>query len=85
MNHYKTTAGTVIPVLNRALATFLLLGLISSSFATQPAHSDDLTGAVQMDYERHLGELFDYFHRNPELSMMETQTAKRLTKELQAA
>ena len=85
MNHYKTTAGTVIPVLNRALAAFLLLGLISSSFATQPAHSDDLTGAVQMDYERHLGELFDYFHRNPELSMMETQTAKRLTKELQAA
>jgi hippurate hydrolase len=44
-----------------------------------------LSQAVAKDYQQHLGSLFDHFHRNPELSFMETQTAARLAKELREA
>lgn len=49
------------------------------------SQADALSRAVQQDYDRHLGALFDYFHRNPELSMMETNTAARLASELREA
>jgi amidohydrolase len=51
---------------------------------SQFAQADNLSKQVQMDYNKHLGGLFDYFHRNPELSSMETETAARLAKELRA-
>ena len=85
MNTPKIATASAMPRLNQALAAFLLLSLLFIGFAAPFAHSDDLAKAVQKDYNSHLGELFDYFHRNPELSMMETNTAKRLAKELQAA
>jgi hippurate hydrolase len=44
-----------------------------------------LSQAVAKDYQQHLGSLWDHFHRNPELSFMETQTAARLAKELREA
>lgn len=50
-----------------------------------PVLADDLARAVEQDYKAHLGALFDYFHRNPELSHMEHQTAARLAKELRDA
>ena len=62
----------------------LALGIASTAF-TQPATADDLSNAVEADYDQHLGALFDYFHRNPELSSMETKTAARLADELRAA
>lgn len=34
------------------------------------------------DYKEHLGDLWDHFHRNPELSLMEVKTAKRLATEI---
>ncbi|MEM1229028.1 MAG: amidohydrolase [Pseudomonadota bacterium] len=37
------------------------------------------------DYKQHLGPLFDHFHRNPELSLVEFETAKRMAAELRAA
>jgi amidohydrolase len=40
---------------------------------------------IQQDYNQHLGALFTHFHQHPELSHLETQTAKRLAKELRAA
>ncbi|MEP4484509.1 MAG: amidohydrolase [Halioglobus sp.] len=49
------------------------------------ANSDELSNEVDKDYEAHLGDLFDFFHRNPELSTMETKTAARLAEELRAA
>ncbi len=55
------------------------LGTIAS------ASADDLSRAVHKDYKNHLATVFDYFHRNPELSSLEIQTAKRLAKELRAA
>jgi len=63
-----------------AIATALCVTLfVPSLFA------DDLSEAVETDYHQHLGALYEYFHRNPELSMMETKTAARLAEELRTA
>jgi amidohydrolase len=45
----------------------------------------ELATAVAKDYSGHLAALFDHFHRNPELSFMETKTAAHLAAELRAA
>lgn len=39
---------------------------------------------IAQDYDQHLAALWDHFHRNPELSLMEVKTAKRLAKEIRA-
>ncbi|MEM6641045.1 MAG: amidohydrolase, partial [Pseudomonadota bacterium] len=49
------------------------------------AQAESLEAVVQADYENHLGDLFRFFHRNPELSTMETKTAARLADELRSA
>jgi amidohydrolase len=63
--------------------------LVAIGFAgfvsTQEANADALSDAVEADYDQHLAVLFDYFHRNPELSSMEVKTAARLAEELRAA
>ena len=51
--------------------------------ATDPSQAA-LAPAVKADYDQRLGTLFDWFHRNPELSYMETRTAARMAKELRA-
>ncbi|MDH3404392.1 MAG: amidohydrolase [Acidobacteriota bacterium] len=51
----------------------------------QAVAADGLAAEVQADYDAYLGELFVHFHRHPELSMMETETAARLARELRAA
>jgi len=66
------------------LKLLLALVIVSTGF-TQTATADDLSNAVEADYDQHLGALYDYFHRNPELSSMETKTAARLADELRAA
>ena len=63
-------------MMTRACTVLLAAALIF------PAHADELSRAVSKDYARHLDDVFDYFHRNPELSMMETRTAARLAAEL---
>ena len=60
------------------LATLLTLGSLSAA-------ATPLSDQIQQDYQQHLGALFTHFHQHPELSHMETQTAKRLAKELRAA
>jgi hippurate hydrolase len=60
----------------------LVLTLSLSLFAQSPA---GLREAIDADYESHLWPLFDHWHRNPELSLMETKTAARLAKELRDA
>lgn len=40
---------------------------------------------ITADYANYLAPLFDHFHRNPELSLVEHKTAARLAKELRAA
>ncbi len=43
-----------------------------------------IRAAVKADYDASLGALWDWFHRNPELSFREVNTAARMAKELRA-
>ena len=53
--------------------------------ATQAsADSGEIAAAVEADYADHLEALFKHFHANPELSFLETNTAKRMAAELRA-
>lgn len=45
----------------------------------------ELADSIQQDYDDYLWPLFDYFHRNPELSLIEHDTAARMAEELRAA
>ncbi len=59
--------------------------LAVSAFAAAPVSAEpDYAAAVRADYAQSLAPLFDYFHRNPELSFRETATAARMAKELHA-
>ena len=64
-----------------------LLAVISTALllSIHPVSAADLSSQVKRDYAQHLHDLFDYFHRNPELSLMETETAARLAAELREA
>jgi len=55
--------------------------LVSSSIVSAQA----IERTVERDYQSSLADLFDYFHRNPELSTIEHQTAARMAKELRDA
>ena len=61
-----------------------LIVLLFVGLHLQPTYAAnaELASAVAKDYTSHLGPLFDHFHRNPELSYMETKTAARLAAEL---
>ena len=58
-----------------------------AAFAATPALADsaEVADAVAADYDSHLEDLFVHFHQNPELSFLETDTAKRMAAELRAA
>ena len=59
--------------------------LFVTVLASFPAHAaPDFAPAVKADYDQRLEALFDWFHRHPELSYMETATAARMAKELRA-
>lgn len=58
--------------------------LVALVFAL-PVAASDINDAVRADYDTHLAGLFDHFHRNPELSTVEFETAKRMASELRAA
>jgi len=63
----------------------LITAIFSCTFMVQPIVADELSEVVEADYQQHLGALFEYFHRNPELSSLETKTAARLAEELRMA
>ena len=44
----------------------------------------DFETAIQADFQTSLGKLFDWLHRNPELSFREINTAARMARELRA-
>ena len=60
----------------------LLVLCFTNVVFTQATTADELSDAVEADYDQHLAALYDYFHRNPELSSMEVKTAARLAEEL---
>lgn len=62
-----------------------MLSAVAMLLATPAAaQQSDLGAAVAQDYRANLAELFDHFHRNPELSGREVQTAARMARELNA-
>ncbi len=63
----------------KQLTIFLAVCLTTPSFATE------LGDSVKRDYDEHLAGLFDHFHRNPELSTIENETARRMALELTLA
>jgi amidohydrolase len=60
---------------------FCLLAVLIS----MPAFASELSDAVSKDYDEYLASLFDHFHRNPELSTIENETARRMAMELSLA
>lgn len=58
----------------------LILLLLSVS-----AGATELGQSIKKDYDEYLWPLFDHFHRNPELSLVEHETAERMAAELRAA
>jgi len=68
------------------MKTIIRLSLAASIFAlAAPAFAQgDLRAEIAADYKANLAPLFDYFHRNPELSHREFKTAERLAKEIRA-
>ena len=72
----KLHTRSVTRMMGAALGALLL--------APSPALADAaVNAAVKADYDAYLGGLFTHFHRNPELSFLETETAKRMAAELQ--
>ncbi|MFP6680737.1 MAG: amidohydrolase [Gammaproteobacteria bacterium] len=50
-----------------------------------PVQANELNKSIKADYDAYLAPLFDHFHRNPELSLIEVETAARMAVELRAA
>ncbi|HEX8639675.1 MAG TPA: amidohydrolase [Allosphingosinicella sp.] len=63
---------------------YMIAAALAALAAPAAAQDAALREAVQRDYRANLAELFDHFHRNPELSGRETQTAARMARELRA-
>ena len=59
----------------------LALALVPAPALAEPA----VKAAIKADYDSYLAPLFTHFHRNPELSFLETETAKRMAAELRKA
>ena len=67
------------------MRTLIKTSLMSFVLASPLAMaSSELTDRVEQLYEEQLDDLFLWFHQNPELSMMEFETSKRLASELEA-
>jgi len=64
----------------KRFAAFAVVSLFSF-----PVSASELGDAVQQDYDDYLWPLFDHFHRNPELSTIENDTAARMADELRSA
>ncbi len=67
--------------MKRQLVAFVIATLLFSA----TAQAGELKESIKQDYDAHLGELWDHFHRNPELSTVEHKTAARMAKELRDA
>lgn len=67
--------------MHKVFAALLGACLIYSASAT----ASELAGSIKQDYDVYLADLWDHFHRNPELSLVELETAKRMAAELRAA
>ncbi len=62
----------------------LLLAATAFSLAAPAIAEPDYAAAIRADWDKDLGATFEWFHRNPELSFKEVNTAARMAKELRA-
>ena len=60
------------------------VAILCAATASPALAEPDYAPAVRADYQKSLAGLFDWFHRNPELSYKETNTAARMARELRA-
>ena len=67
----------------KILSKSLLIASMALAFTNVQA--SDISTAINKDYQSHLAPLWDHFHQNPELSLMEFKTAKRLADEIRSA
>ena len=67
--------------MTKTTMSILACALLFNSIAS----GDELDDSIQNDYESHLAALFEHFHRNPELSLIEHATAERMASELRAS
>lgn len=65
------------------MRTFLSSACAAVLLAAPPAAADELADAVAADYD-YVFELYKHFHQNPELSFRESESAARMTAELEA-
>jgi hippurate hydrolase len=64
----------------------LLVALTSALLiCTSTASAGELADTIKRDYDDYLADLWDHFHRNPELSLVEFKTAERMANELREA
>ncbi len=68
--------------MKKSFAALTLATAVAAAGLSLQSSADELSDAVAADYDAHLGDLFVYFHQNPELSFMEQKTARRLADEL---
>jgi amidohydrolase len=61
------------------LVSFFAVAITSLAYA-----KDNLADSIQADYKNRLGDMFEEFHANPELSLAEFKTSKKIAKELRA-
>jgi len=64
---------------------YIIFFVMAAIAVSRSVAASDLNTEVTNDYTSHLESLFRHFHANPELSLQEHETAKRLATELQAA
>ena len=67
------------------MSKYLLTLCAAILFSSMALADNKLSLTIQKDYDENLKDLFLYFHKNPELSLQEHNTAARLAKELKAA
>lgn len=74
-------------ILRRAAARSALGLALAAALAGTPlcANPQEIAAAVEADYDAYLAPLFVHFHRNPELSFLENETAARMALELRQA
>jgi hippurate hydrolase len=71
----------IMKMLKKSLLT---LAFLSVSYTNSVLADDSLRKDIAVDYAKNLESMFIHFHKNPELSFLESKTAARLAKELSA-
>jgi hippurate hydrolase len=65
---------------------YIFISLLTAAMLLLPTAqaAEFLRESIARDYDENLHEMFLHFHRNPELSNLESKTAKRLAEEIRA-